>query len=223
MAVAGTTLGAVAAAGVYALALPLRFVLISAAAFGAIAGCTLVLARSRMRGAPFGTANVVTLLRAALAAPLAGLALEAPDAGLAWFAIALAVTALVLDGVDGRLARGAGLATPFGARFDMEVDALLILGLSVLCWQFEKAGAWILAAGLLRYAFVAAARALPWMRRPLPPSRRRQTVCVVQVVALLACLSPLLDRGASAAVGALGLAVLAWSFAVDVVHLARSA
>ena len=62
----------------------------------------------------------------------------------------------LLDGVDGWLARRHRIASAFGARFDMEIDALLILALSVLAWRHEKAGAWVVASGLLRYAFVAA-------------------------------------------------------------------
>lgn len=214
---------AAVAAAVYLLPLPLRFAAVAAAAFAALSVCVLVLAKRHLPGAQFGVANAVTLVRAGLVAPLVGLAFETPSAPAAWFAIALAIAGLVLDGVDGELARRFGSATPFGARFDMEVDALLILVLSVLCWQFDKAGAWILAAGLLRYAFVAGAYVAPALRRPLPPSRRRQGVCVAQIVALLLCLSPLLEHGASAAAGALGLAALAWSFTVDVVRLARSA
>ena len=44
-----------------------------------------------------------------------------------------------------------------------------------------------LASGLLRYVFVAAGAG--WRRgcaRPLPPSRRRQAICVVQIAALIA-------------------------------------
>ena len=67
----------------------------------------------------------------------------------------------------------------------MEVDALLIMVLAILAWQHGKAGAWVLLSGLLRYAFVAAGWLAPWIARPLPPSRRRQTICVVQIAALV--------------------------------------
>ncbi|GAA4940924.1 hypothetical protein GCM10023238_03240 [Streptomyces heliomycini] len=43
----------------------------------------------------------------------------------------LTAVALILDGVDGKVARRTGTSTPLGARFDMEVDAFLILVLSV--------------------------------------------------------------------------------------------
>ena len=77
-------------------------------------------------------------------------------------------------------------------------------------------------AGALRYLFVAAALALPWLAAPLPPSRRRQALCVVQIVALdrvpraMASAPP-----ASAAVALLGLLLLGGSFALDVAWLAR--
>ena len=45
--------------------------------------------------------------------------------------IGLTVPALILDAVDGWLARRTRTATELGARFDMEVDAFLILALSV--------------------------------------------------------------------------------------------
>ncbi len=104
----------------------------------------------------------------------------APDAATS---VVIASVAAALDGVDGWIARRTRTASAFGARFDMETDALLILVLSALVWRSGKAGAWVLASGLMRYAFVAAATIWPWMQEPLEPSRRRQAVCVVQVVA----------------------------------------
>ncbi len=169
-----------------------------------------------------GPANQVTLLRGVLTALLAGLVGEGAPA-IAWTALALGLAASALDGVDGWLARRGGWASPFGARFDMETDALLIAVLALLVWSLGKAGVWVLAAGLMRYAFVAAAYLLPWLARPLPPSRRRQAVCVVQVLSLTLALTPILAPATSAALAAAGLVVLIYSFAVDVHWLARHA
>ena len=72
----------------------------------------------------------------------------------------------------------------------MEVDNLLILILSLLAYRWDRAGAWILLAGVMRYLFVAAARLMPWLSAELYPSQRRRIVCVVQTVALIACLMP---------------------------------
>jgi len=176
----------------------------------------------------FGPANRVTLARLGamgLMAALIGEAVPAaPPAALPWAAWALVVGATVtalLDAVDGALARRSGLASRFGARFDMETDAAFILVLCALVLQAGQAGAWVLASGLMRYAFVGAARVLPWLGGALPPSRRRQTVCVVQITALIVCLGPIVPAPLAGAIAAGSLLLLAWSFAIDVIHLAR--
>ncbi len=179
------------------------------------------LAAAYWRAPRFGAANLVTLARAALTMLLIALLGAAPSSRVAWVGVALATLAALLDGVDGRIARLRGEATPFGARFDMETDALLILALALLVWRLDKAGGWIVLAGALRYLFVAAALVLPWLAAPLPPSRRRQALCVVQVVALIVCLAPLVGAPASAAIALLGLLLLGGSFVVDVAWLAR--
>ena len=202
----------------------LTFFVTTTLAAAAFATVTAVVARRRLPpGSRFGAANGVTLARLVLQAPLVGLLGEVPSTALAWLAIAISGLVLALDYVDGWLARRHGTAADFGARFDMETDALLILMLSVLCLRYDKAGAWILIAGLMRYAFVGAGRVWPWMSAELPASRRRQGVCVAQIVALIACLAPPVAPPASAVVGALGVGVLAWSFAIDVRWLASRA
>ena len=191
-------------------------------AFALIGAWVIVLARIHLSGTPFGAANNITLGRAGLTALLVGLFGERAAPGLAWAALATALVVLILDGVDGAVARSRGQQSRFGARFDMETDALLILVLAVLALQFAKAGAWVLAAGLLRYVFVAGGAVLPWLRAALPSSRRRQVVCVVQVVSLIVCLAPFVPTPWSAVAAALGIAALAWSFAVDVAWLSRN-
>jgi phosphatidylglycerophosphate synthase len=171
----------------------------------------------------FGAANAVTLTRLALVALLAAAASEPLNgqAGLAWLLLGLATLAAVLDMVDGPLARRSGQASAFGARFDMETDALLVLVLSLLVWHLGKAGAWVLAAGAMRYAFVLAACVWPWLGAALPASWRRKAVCVALITALIVCLGPIIPVTASQAIAASGLALLAWSFARDLVWLAR--
>jgi phosphatidylglycerophosphate synthase len=171
----------------------------------------------------FGAANSVTLVRAVLVLLLLSALGSAVTSALAWVLVALAIVAVALDGVDGALARGRGEQSDFGARFDMETDALLILVLAALVWQHGKAGVWILLAGLLRYLFVAASYVWPWLGAALPPSRRRQAVCVVQIASLIGALAPLVASPASRAVALVGLALLVWSFVVDVAWLARHA
>ena len=84
-------------------------------------------------GQPILPADWVTLTRALLSAGAAAtrrrLRRTRPLAVPAL--VVLASVALVLDAVDGQVARRTGTVTPFGARFDGEVDAFLILVLSV--------------------------------------------------------------------------------------------
>ena len=185
----------------------------------AIVVATVGLGRGR---AGFGIANQVTLLRAGLVC-LAGGGLLAggPSSISGWSLAAVVAAALSLDAVDGWLARHLRLASAFGARFDLEIDALLILVLALLVWQTGRVGPWILAIGLTRYVFLLAGWLCPMLRRPLPPSRRRQAVCVQQGVTLLLCLLPpvgILFANVSA-----GLALLALlaSFAADIIYLIR--
>jgi phosphatidylglycerophosphate synthase len=123
--------------------------------------------------------------------------------------------------VDGWLARRYALASSFGARFDLEIDALLILILAVLAWQTGRVGPWVLAIGLARYGFVLAGWRVPWLRRPLPPSRRRQAVCVQQGLSLLLCLLPPVGPTLASVCAAVALLALLASFTADIIYLTQ--
>jgi phosphatidylglycerophosphate synthase len=173
--------------------------------------------------ARFGPANQVTTVRVLVVALIVALVGELRQPVLAAAAAGGSLLVTMLDAVDGWLARRHRIASDFGARFDMEVDALLIVALSVLAWRFEKAGAWVIASGAMRYAFVGAGTLWRWLQAPLPPSRRRQAICVAQVVALTIALVPQVAPPASTIVAATALAALAYSFAVDIWWLRRRA
>lgn len=170
----------------------------------------------------FGWANRVTLARAVLVAVLGG-ALAAPEIAERHGVIlaSMALAAIALDGLDGWLARMIDGATRFGARFDMEVDALLILVLSVNVVLADRAGAWVLAIGGMRYAFILAGQLLPWLKGELPPSAWRRIVCVVQGIVLAAALLPWLSGLLVQSALLLSLAVLVHSFARDTLWLWR--
>jgi phosphatidylglycerophosphate synthase len=222
-AIALAALATVGAAAVLGQWLDDGAVVVRAAALVVAGGSVLLWLAVRQLPRGFGAANVVTLVRAALVLLLIALLGVEPAPALAWALVVLGAAGVALDGVDGALARSRNEASEFGARFDMETDALLILVLAALVWQHGKAGAWILAAGLLRYAFLAAAGVFRWLGATLPPSRRRQAVCVLQIVSLLGALAPAVAMPWSAALALVGLAALVWSFGVDGRWLARHA
>ncbi|WP_137388980.1 CDP-alcohol phosphatidyltransferase family protein [Rhodoligotrophos defluvii] len=172
----------------------------------------------------FGIANAITLMRAVLVSVLAGLACEsllAPgaDGALLLLVLLIAIAALATDALDGWAARHSGTSSRFGARFDMEMDALLILILAILAWSFGQAGAWIIGAGLIYYLFRAAGWLWPVLAAPLPPSLRRKVVCVVQTVGLMVVL--VVDPWLGHMVAAAALLALVLSFAIDIVWLVR--
>ncbi len=174
----------------------------------------------------FGLANTITYLRLGGVALFAGLAAESSilnEEPFAWLAVLGAVVLLTLDGVDGWSARRQGLASEFGARFDMEVDAAFILVLSVMALSLGKVGAWVLGLGLMRYAFVVAGELAPSLKDPLPRSTRRKTVCVVQIVALTILLVPQVTPDLANIVAGGALIALTWSFALDIFWLLRRA
>ncbi|MDQ1556730.1 MAG: hypothetical protein QOI02_1732, partial [Actinomycetota bacterium] len=133
-----------------------------------IASAALARGLSRYRHDRLGPADWVTLTRGSLAVGVAALVADSFDqpAPVALL-VTLTVVALSLDAVDGWIVRRSGTATPLGGHFDAEVDAFLILVLSV--YVARSAGAWVLAIGAARYAFLAAGRLVPWMREQLPP------------------------------------------------------
>jgi phosphatidylglycerophosphate synthase len=188
----------------------------------AVVGAIVIATAGLDRGRPgFGIANQVTLFRAGLVCLAAGTLLAGGPSISGWSLAALVATALCLDGVDGWLARRLRVSSGFGARFDLEIDALLILVLALLVWQSGRVGPWVLAIGLMRYLFVLAGWRFPSLRGPLPPSRRRQAVCVQQGVSLLICLLPPVGSGLANVCAGLGLLGLLASFASDIIYLIR--
>ncbi|MFG2004622.1 CDP-alcohol phosphatidyltransferase family protein [Spirillospora sp. NPDC048911] len=175
--------------------------------------------RAGRRG--LGPANRVTLTRAILVGGATALVADGADRGAALASlVVLAAVALVMDGVDGQVARRTGTVSPLGARFDMEVDAFLILVLSVHVALI--AGLWVLAIGAMRYAFVIAARYLPWLRGELPRSLARKAVCALQGIVLVVAGAGVLPVLAASVLAGLALLALVWSFGRDIARLRRA-
>jgi phosphatidylglycerophosphate synthase len=176
----------------------------------------------------FGVANSVTLARAALTALLWGVVGETLlgsgdlDPALRWLLALAATAALILDGVDGWLARRSGMDSAFGADFDLEVDSLFVLALSLLVYETGDVGVWVLINGLMRYIFVLAGWWWPALAATLPPLRRRKVICVIQVAVLIVSLAPLLPVAIASALCLIGVALLSYSFGADIVWLSKA-
>ncbi len=217
--VAALLCGAVAASLGIALGVGAAYVAKAVAVF--VLG-TLLFVPALHRDHPFttfGPANRITMGRGVLTAVIAGFLGSRVDSATAFTLVGIGLASLILDGFDGRLARRSGMASSFGARYDMETDAFLILVCSLLAWQLDKAGPWVVLSGLLRYLFIAAGWVFPWMKGALPLSRRRQTVCVIQIAVMLAVLLPFVTSPLSDLLSAATLCLLCYSFLVDVLWL----
>jgi phosphatidylglycerophosphate synthase len=167
-----------------------------------------------------GLADWVTLARASLAVGVAALVADSfahrvPVALL----VSIAALSLSLDFVDGLVARRTGTTATLGAQFDGEVDAFLILVLSV--YVARSAGAWVLAIGAARYAFLAAGWAAPWMRARLPPRYWRKVVAAAQGGVLTIAAAGILPLPLTRAIVVAALVLLAESFGRDVWWLWR--
>ena len=182
----------------------------------------VALARALWRdpSARLGPAGWVTLTRATLAVGIAALTAASFERDVAAATlVTLASVALALDFVDGWLARRTGTESALGAKLDGEVDAFLILVLSIDV--APSAGAWVLAIGLARYAFLAAGWVLSWMRAPLPRRDWRKTVTASQGVALVIAAAGVLPLEVTRILLAVALAMLVESFGRDVWWLWR--
>jgi phosphatidylglycerophosphate synthase len=162
-----------------------------------------------------GPADWVTLVRATLSVGVAALVTDSfTEPVPILLLVVLASLALVLDAVDGWLARRTGTASELGGQLDAEVDAFLILVLSI--YVARSTGAWVLAIGAARYAFLAGGYLSPWLRAPLPPRYWRKVVCATQGIVLVVVAAGVLPAAVADAALAVALVLLAESFGRDV-------
>jgi phosphatidylglycerophosphate synthase len=189
-------------------------------AYGAAMLGLLMRALDRSGVAGLGPADRVTLARALLVGGVAALVTDSfagpvPVGTLT----ALTVVALVLDAVDGPVARRTGTVSALGARFDMEVDSFLVLLLGV--YVAHTLGLWVLAIGSVHYVLVVARRALPWLRRPVPPRYWCKVVAAVQAIVLIVVTAGVVPRAVAVPALVVVAALLAESFGREVWWLWR--
>jgi phosphatidylglycerophosphate synthase len=167
-----------------------------------------------------GPAGRVTFARATLACGVAALIAHSFWQPVSVTALlALAFIALILDAVDGWVARRTGTVSALGARFDMEVDAFLILVLSA--YVAHSTGPWVLAIGAARYAFGAAGWLVPWLREPVPPRYWAKVVAATQGIVLTFAAADVVPRSLAKVALVASLALLAESFGHQIWWLQR--
>ncbi len=195
---------------------------LAGAAYGAVTCLALVRGLRHAGSARLGPADWVTMGRGLLVGGVTALVADALVAGRpapVVVLVALTAVALVLDAVDGKVARRTRTVSALGARFDMEVDSFLVLALSL--YTAPSVGIWVLAIGAMRYAFLAASWLLPWMHAQLPPRYWRKVVAAVQGIVLAVAAAQVLPGALTMLVLVAALGLLVESFGRDVVWLWR--
>jgi phosphatidylglycerophosphate synthase len=186
----------------------------------AIIDAALARGLSRHGSDSLQAADWVTLARASLAVGVAALVADSfGHSARVTLLVSVTALALALDFVDGRVARRTRTTATLGARFDGEVDAFLILVLSV--YVARSVGIWVLTIGAARYAFLVAGWLLPWMREPLPPRYWRKFVAATQGVVLTVAAAGILPPAVTDGALVVALVLLAESFGRDLGWLWR--
>jgi len=192
--------------------------LLSGAAVAVVVWLLVDRGSRRARLPRLGAANTITLARAVLALALTALLVQSWTEPVSRaLVVALAAGALSTDLVDGRVARARGEVTAFGGALDMEVDAFLILVLSG--YAVPLVGPWVLLIGLARYLLLVAGAVWTWLTRPVPARRWAKVVAAVQGIVLTVLAADLLPHPLGVGLTLLSMALLAESFAHQVVTL----
>lgn len=149
----------------------------------------------------FGPGNALSLLRGALIVLIAGFLFSPRPTGvLAWLPAALYVLSDFTDFFDGYLARVSDHATRLGETLDVNLDALGVLVVTLLAYQYGTLPFWYLPVGFARYLFLFGL----WLRRrrgqpvyELRPSVARRGFAGLQMGFITVMLFPVISPPAS--------------------------
>jgi phosphatidylglycerophosphate synthase/uncharacterized membrane protein YbhN (UPF0104 family) len=154
----------------------------------------------------FGAPNLITTARLLMTLGL----LFAYGRNPGWHLAAVAAAVLLLDAVDGWVARRTGQSSAFGASYDVEADALLVMTITMLLFTRGIAGVWVLLAGLLRYLYVLAPALVATPLGQAPRSRFGRVVYVSMLTSFMLAL--VVEGGAGRLAALAGTAVVTLSF-----------
>jgi glycosyltransferase 2 family protein len=132
----------------------------------------------------FGGANAVTSLRLGLTLVL----LWSHEHWPSLLSASLVLGIIALDVLDGWWARRTGSSSPFGEVFDVEVDTILVVTVSLILITQDQAGLWVLGPALLRYAYVLAPLIIPPREHAPARTRLGRAAYVLMMTAFTAAL-----------------------------------
>ena len=167
-------------------------------------------------------ADLVTAVRVLLCPVL--FAAHALDPRAAWWKVAIGIAIVLLDGVDGRVARRDG-ATGTGAVFDMESDAFYVVTMCAIAHVHLGVTGFVFIIGAMRPIYVCAWATIGLLFATVSPNRpgslRGRVIHVALVVALLVDLGPGIPLAIRNAAAVVAIGLILYSYAVDVVGTFR--
>lgn len=128
-----------------------------------------------------GYANLVTLFRLGLLILLSFFVFKLS----AGFILLLGIIILILDGVDGYLARRFRESSDFGAYLDMEADTFFVCFFCTYYYLENLFGWWVLLPGFMRYLYVVFILIFKLQGRKEKSTRFAKTIAVILFSALL--------------------------------------
>lgn len=129
---------------------------------------------------------------------------------------------LILDGLDGYLARFLNQTSKFGARFDLEADTFLLLVLSLSLYINMNVNPSIFLIPLYRYIFFIFQIKFKWLESSLPKSIRRSFICFFVTFLLIICHLPSLTTYLMGALINFSILLITFSFLKDIIWLYRN-
>jgi CDP-diacylglycerol--glycerol-3-phosphate 3-phosphatidyltransferase len=165
-----------------------------------------------------GLANALTIVRGGLYAAVGAFVVVPPGTRLAWVPAVCYGLGVVLDNVDGVVARTLGDRSELGRRLDLALDTFGFVVAPAVAVLWGRLPVYYLSLSVARYAFRAA---VGWRRRrgrPVydpPDSDLGRYLAGFQMVFLTVALAPVVPAGLLAVVAPLALAPSLAVFARD--------
>ena len=142
--------------------------------------CIFLIKKLRQPGS-FGYANIATTSRLILLLLLGLFIFKIPG----FLSLVIGLIILILDGVDGYLARRYHESSDFGAYLDMETDTFFVCLFCTYYYLNDQLGGWVLLVGFMRYVYVGLILLFKLQDRKEKSTRFAKTIAVILFSALL--------------------------------------
>ena len=131
----------------------------------------------------------------------------------------MALISLILDGIDGLLARCLYQVTEFGEYFDQEADTIFMIVLVLSLYFNYDSTIIIFLIPLYRYLFLLMQKKYRWMKRKLTDSFRRKFICLMTILILILCHLEFLGEALIMNLPILAIFIITFSFVKDIIWL----